>query len=77
VTLCGRNSVQVTAPRSVTLDLAAFAARVPNANSNNPFSLRFEADGRTIILFRDGRAIVGGTSDPAVARSIYSRYVGD
>jgi adenylyltransferase/sulfurtransferase len=27
-------------------------------------------------VFPDGRAIIKGTSDPGVARSLYARYVG-
>jgi len=29
-----------------------------------------------LTIFPDGRAIIRGTSDPAVARSLYSRYIG-
>jgi len=29
-----------------------------------------------ISVFPDGRAIVTGTKDPAVARGVYARYVG-
>ncbi len=32
--------------------------------------------GVEITVFRDGRAIIRGTRDPAVARSIYARYIG-
>jgi adenylyltransferase/sulfurtransferase len=32
--------------------------------------------GLGLTVFPDGRAIVKGTSDPAVARSVYARYVG-
>ncbi|MFT3685486.1 MAG: hypothetical protein QM783_11245 [Phycisphaerales bacterium] len=34
------------------------------------------SDGTPLTLFRDGRAIVGNTTDFATARSIYARYVG-
>jgi len=29
-----------------------------------------------MTIFPDGRAIVKGTADPAVARSLYARYLG-
>jgi adenylyltransferase/sulfurtransferase len=29
-----------------------------------------------ITVFPDGRAIIRGTSDPAIAQSLYSRYIG-
>jgi molybdopterin-synthase adenylyltransferase len=42
----------------------------------NPFLLQLVVDGYELTVFADGRAIVGGTSDPAQARTIYARYVG-
>ena len=32
--------------------------------------------GYEITVFSDGRAIIKGTRDPAVARSLYARYIG-
>jgi adenylyltransferase/sulfurtransferase len=29
-----------------------------------------------MTVFADGRAILKGTKDPAVARSLYARYIG-
>ena len=29
-----------------------------------------------LTIFPDGRAIIRGTSDPSIARSLYSRYIG-
>ncbi|MCG3179208.1 MAG: hypothetical protein BIFFINMI_01541 [Phycisphaerae bacterium] len=79
VTLCGRNAVQVAAPAAgVRLDFAAVAARVrsvADATFNN-FMLKFTIDGHAVTVFADGRAIIAGTHDPAVARGLYSRYVG-
>ena len=43
---------------------------------HNEYLVRFEIDGQEVTVFRDGRAIIKGTDDPAVARSIYARYVG-
>ena len=42
----------------------------------NHFLLRLAVDGYELTVFADGRAIIGGTSDPAVARSVYAKYVG-
>jgi hypothetical protein len=38
--------------------------------------LKFWRDDYEITLFPDGRAIIKGTTDTAVARSLYARYVG-
>jgi adenylyltransferase/sulfurtransferase len=44
--------------------------------SRNAWLLRAEVERYRITVFPDGRAIVGGTDDPAAARTVYSRYVG-
>jgi adenylyltransferase/sulfurtransferase len=42
----------------------------------NEYALRFLAAPYEMTVFPDGRAIIKGTSDPGVARSLYARYVG-
>ena len=42
----------------------------------NQFLLRAEIDAWRLTVFADGRAIIGGTDDPAVAKSVYARYIG-
>ena len=78
VTLCGRNAVQVTPPTSGELDLPALADRLgPDASPRlNRFLLRFVAGEHEVTLFRDGRAIIKGTTDAGTARRAYARYVG-
>lgn len=81
-TLCGRDAVQVLpGPAASAPTPALFEAvvrRLPAACEPrvNAFMLQFTADGYAVTLFRDGRAIVKGTHDPAVARAVYARYVG-
>jgi molybdopterin/thiamine biosynthesis adenylyltransferase len=75
VTLCGRNAVQV-AGRAVDLeDLAGRLGPLGQVRVNE-FALRFEVERYELTIFADGRTIVKGTADPAVARSLYARYVG-
>jgi adenylyltransferase/sulfurtransferase len=76
--LCGRNAIQVMPPAAGRLDLDALAERLGAAGSveRSPFVLRFEADGCSMTVFPDGRAIVAGTTDAAMARTLYSRYIG-
>ena len=83
VSLCGRNAVQIAAPTSnsaapAKVDFARIAARLtPAARATfNDFLLKFTVDSFEVTVFTDGRAIIAGTADPAVARSIYARYVG-
>ncbi len=77
-TLCGRNSVQIRRRDGGRLDLDEVARRLAPLGSleRNRFLLRADIDAYRLTVFADGRAIVGGTSDPAVAKSIYARYVG-
>jgi adenylyltransferase/sulfurtransferase len=77
-TLCGRDAVQITvgAAGLLSLDRLAERLRPLGSVSTNPFLLRFTVDGYELTLFPDARAIIKGTTDPAVARSLYARYVG-
>jgi adenylyltransferase/sulfurtransferase len=77
VTLCGRNAVQVH-ERERPLDLAGLKTRLEPLGEvhANEFALRFRAAPYELTIFPDGRAIVKGTSDEGVARSLYARYVG-
>ena len=77
ITLCGRNSVQIH-ERHRPLDFAEISARLKPHGSvrHNDFVLKFWPEPYEMTLFPDGRAIIKGTTDTAVARSLYARYVG-
>ena len=81
VTLCGRNSVQIHEHHR-RLDFAALRARLELLGEvrANDFLLRFMVHGTDrpyeLTLFPDGRALIKGTTDPGLARSLYARYVG-
>jgi molybdopterin/thiamine biosynthesis adenylyltransferase len=79
VSMCGRDSVQIHERRRA-LDLAELGRRVTGASAsevrNNQFLLRFRVAPYEMTVFPDGRAIVKGTQDPAIARSLYARYIG-
>jgi molybdopterin/thiamine biosynthesis adenylyltransferase len=78
ISLCGRDSVQIH-ERGRALDLAALALRlrpVVEDVRQNDFLIRFRVTPYEMTVFADGRAILKGTKDPAVARSLYSRYLG-
>lgn len=78
IVLCGRNAVQLTPPEPRRLEWPSLAARLQSVGevTYNAFLLRLETAECRLTLFRDGRAIIGGTEDPAVARTWYDRYVG-
>jgi adenylyltransferase/sulfurtransferase len=77
ITLCGRNSVQIH-ERHRPIDFSEINRRLqPHGTVRyNDFVLKFWHDPYEITLFPDGRAIIKGTTDTAVARSLYARYVG-
>jgi adenylyltransferase/sulfurtransferase len=77
VSLCGRNAVQIH-ERSRPLDLPELASRLRSLADVrlNEFALRAFLEPYELTVFPDGRAIVRGTTDIGVARSIYARYVG-
>jgi adenylyltransferase/sulfurtransferase len=43
---------------------------------HNDFVLKFFRDPYEMTLFPDGRAIIKGTTDTAIARSLYARFIG-
>ena len=77
ITLCGRNSVQIH-ERHRPIDLAEMSRRLrPHGEvRHNDFVLKFWTEPYEMTLFPDGRAIIKGTTDSSVARSLYARYVG-
>jgi len=77
ITLCGRNSVQIH-ERQRPIDFAEMDRRLRphGVVRHNDFVLKFWHDPYEMTLFPDGRAIIKGTTDTAVARSLYARYVG-
>lgn len=78
ITLCGRNSVQIH-ERERPVDFAEISARLEPLGTvrHNNFVLKFAREAYEITLFPDGRAIIKGTTDTAIARSLYARYIGN
>jgi adenylyltransferase/sulfurtransferase len=77
ITLCGRNSVQIH-ERQRPIDFVEMDRRLQPHGivRHNDFVLKFWREPYELTLFPDGRAIIKGTADTAVARSLYARYVG-
>jgi molybdopterin-synthase adenylyltransferase len=77
ITMCGRNSVQIH-ERARPIDFTEMQRRLEThgAVRHNEFVLKFWHEPYEMTLFPDGRAIIKGTTDTAVARSLYARYVG-
>lgn len=77
ITMCGRNSVQIH-EQARPIDFAEMQRRLETLGvvRHNEFVLKFWREPYEITLFPDGRAIIKGTTDTGVARSLYARYVG-
>jgi adenylyltransferase/sulfurtransferase len=79
--LCGRDAVQVSVVGAPMLSLPALAERLRAAQVGaiqvNAYLLRAQIDGYEFTVFPDGRAIIKGTTDEAVAATLYARYVGN
>jgi adenylyltransferase/sulfurtransferase len=78
ITICGRDSVQIHERRR-SLDLRLLASNLAAAGiavKQNGFLLKFSAPPYELTVFGDGRAVLKGSTDPAVARSLYARYIG-
>jgi adenylyltransferase/sulfurtransferase len=84
--LCGRATIQIRLGDGALLDLSAVAGRLQAAGVGqvlaNPYLVRLTppttagAEATELTLFPDGRVIVKGTEDPAIARSLVARYIG-
>ncbi len=77
ITLCGRNSVQIH-EGGRPLDLVALRSRLEPLGEvrSNGLLLRFRYSPYTLTVFPDGRALVQGTTDMGLARSLYARFLG-
>ena len=77
ISMCGRNSVQIH-ERQRPIDFEDMTRRLaPHGTvKHTEFLLKFWHDPYEMTLFPDGRAIIKGTTDTAIARSLYARYVG-
>jgi adenylyltransferase/sulfurtransferase len=77
ITMCGRNSVQIH-ERARPIDFGEMQRRLEAHGivRHNEFVLKFWREPYEMTLFPDGRAIIKGTTDTGIARSLYARFVG-
>lgn len=75
---CGTNSIQIVPTKGEKIGLEDLAKRLEKAGavSYNPFLLRFRVKSLEMVVFPDGRTIVQGTQDQALAKDLYSKYIG-
>jgi molybdopterin/thiamine biosynthesis adenylyltransferase len=74
VVLCGRDSVQIRrSPVALEALAAALGTRV---TLQNPYLLRWADGALSASCFKDGRVLVHGTGDAALARAFCDRWLG-
>lgn len=76
--LCGREAVQIRPATTYEFTLQFFLENLHGIVSNpiiNPFLFSCEFENYRVVFFRDGRAIIHGTNDTKVARTVYNRFL--
>lgn len=78
VSLCGSNSVQINPPFAKFIDLEKTVENLKPYGIVffNEYLVKLFYESYEITIFKDGRAIIKGTSDPSIAKSLYSKFVG-
>ena len=78
ITLCGRNAVQLIPGVKGDLNFDELSKSIAAFGrvQFNDFLLKCSSPPYEVTLFKDGRAIVKGTEEPGLARSVYSKMVG-
>ncbi len=77
--LCGRNAVQVSVNSVQSLDLARVEqqlAPVADSVKRNEFLVKATIADYELTIFPDNRAIIQGTDDISLAKTLYARYIG-
>jgi adenylyltransferase/sulfurtransferase len=76
--LCGRNSVEIVPDKAAKLDLERLRDKLANLGDVrfNGYLLIFKTGELEIFIFPDARAIIKGTYDFSMAKTLYSKFVG-
>mgnify|MGYP000908398131 CR=1 FL=1 len=77
-TLCGRDAVQISAPKPTKIDLQNLAEKLKHLGEikQNEYLVRFTVNKFEVTVFQDARAIIKGTDDLTTARTVYAKYIG-
>ncbi|WP_462405970.1 ThiF family adenylyltransferase [Gracilibacillus sp. Marseille-QA3620] len=77
--LCGRDTVQVRPPQRMKLNFSILARQLIQGGyqvDGNAFLLNIQGEGKRMVLFEDGRALIHETKDIQEAKSLYQRILG-
>lgn len=76
--LCGREAVQIRPAEEREFVLKSFLEGLKDFVSRpvlNPFLLSCEFEDFRVVFFKDGRAIIHGTNNTRIARTVYNRFL--
>lgn len=78
VTLCGRNAIMISPVESCNINFLELRKKLSKIGKveGNEIILKFRIENYEFTIFKNGRAIISGTDDEKIARSLYSRYIG-
>jgi molybdopterin-synthase adenylyltransferase len=76
--LCGSNAVQVLPParQKISLNRIKESLQPLGEVFASEYLLTFKTGPYELVIFPDGRALIKGTDNHKLARSLYARYVG-
>lgn len=81
VSICGKDAIQVNPRSRQRLDLNLIHSSLSTHGHFTNLGVLVKGTLRdepyTLSVFHDGRAIIEGITDPALARSVYARYIGN
>lgn len=79
ITLCGRNSIQISPVTEVKMDLTLLNEKLSRSGRTkyNGFFLSFYVEGYELAIFPDSRIIIKGTVSESTARNLVSKYIGN
>jgi len=77
--ICGRNAISINPLKKGKINLNALGKRLKRLGEvkSGYFVLFFKIKDYELTIFRDGRVIIKGTDDEKVAKSMYSKYIGN
>ena len=76
--LCGRDAVQIRPPKQTKISLENLGQQLAKVGkvTHKGYVLFFNVNSYELIIFPDARAIIKGTADTSIARSLYAKYIG-
>ena len=78
ISLCGSGAIQVIPVKTTKISFEELAKKLEKLGDVyvHDVVLRFKIPGYELNIFKNGRAIVLGTNDKNIAKSLYSKYIG-